>query len=243
MSRIWQTKTIGTALLAGVVLTCSAAAQAQTPAANKVFLDFSVGIQALSGTLETNATFPLFGETASVIATQEVGIAPLLDGRIGFRMLPRFAIAFAVSGIRDRADAEAVATVPSPIFVGSPTMVTLQGQGLTRREVGYHVQVAWLNMLSDKVELSIFGGPSFIYLQQHVMTAAPGGPEGVTASTRNDTGTGIGGNGGVDLVYLVSNRAGVGLLVRYVIGSVDLESTSGVRVGGLHTAGGVRFRF
>lgn len=224
-----------------LVLAGSSGAWAQTPT-GKVFLDVNVGAQAPSQTLETNATLPLFGETASVAAVQTIGSASIIDVRIGYRVTPPFAVAFAVSGRKDQSDARAVASVPSPILFGSPTILNLTTSGLNRREIGYHIEFVWFLPLSDKLELSVFGGPSFIHLQQAVTAAAVTG-QTVSVSSTNETGTAAGANGGVDVTYLLSDRYGVGAFVRYAGGSLDFPSTSGVRVGGVQTGGGLRVRF
>src|SRR2546427_9232537 len=119
---------------AGLVLAGVSGARAQTPTWD-VFLDVNVGVQAPSQTLETNAQFSLFGETATVAALQQIAVAPVIDGRIGYRVLPRLAVAVAVSGRRDESDGLAVASLPSPIAFSSPTITTLTAPGLNRREL------------------------------------------------------------------------------------------------------------
>ena len=218
-------------------------AGAQTsPGSTMLFLDVNVGFQAPSQTLGTNATFPLFGETAVVSAVQNVPVAPVIDARIGYRATPRFSVAVAVSGRKDESDGQALAAIPSPIFVASPTIVNLTSSGLKRREIGYHIHLVWLVPVWDKVEVSVYGGPSFIHLQQTVMSGTLTG-QTISVSSQNETGTAKGGNGGVDVTYLVSNRYGVGFFARYAGGSLDLPSASGVRVGGFQSGGGLRLRF
>ena len=228
-------------ITAGLVLAGISVARAQTPS-SQAFLDVNIGVQGPSQTLETNAVFPLFGETASVAAAQTIGVAPILDARVGYRVLPRFAVALDVSGRKDESEAQAVASVPSPILFGSPTIVNLTTSGLTRREIGYHIQILWFLPLSDQLELSVFGGPSFIRLQQAVTAATVAG-QTVSVSSTNETGTATGVNGGVDVTYLISTRIGVGAFVRYTGASIDLPSTSGVKVGGVQSGGGLRLRF
>jgi hypothetical protein len=51
--------------------------------------------------------------------------------------------------------------------VASPTVVTVQWD-LTRREIGYHPQIVWFVPWSEKFDVSIFAGPSFVRIQQNV---------------------------------------------------------------------------
>ncbi|HZB25950.1 MAG TPA: hypothetical protein VE379_07450, partial [Vicinamibacterales bacterium] len=61
------------------------------------------------------------------------------------------------------------------------------------------------------------------------------------ASSDNTT---VGVHFGVDATYLVTPRIGAGVLVRYSVGSADLEgATDSLTVGGFQIGGGVRLRF
>jgi hypothetical protein len=42
---------------------------------------------------------------------------------------------------------------------------------------------------------------------------------------------------------MINRNFGVGILIRYAGGSVDLESASAVKVGGFQAAAGARIRF
>lgn len=226
---------------AGLVLVGASGARAQAPT-RKAFLDVNVGVQAPSQTLETNTTLSLFGETASVAAAQQIAVAPILDARVGYRVAPSFAVAVAVSGRKDESDAVAIASVPSPILFGSPTITNLTATSLTRRELGYHFQVIWFLPSWNKIAFSVYAGPSLIHLQQAVASATVSG-QSLQVSSTNETTNALGGNGGIDATYLVSDRFGVGAFARYAGGSANLTSTHGVRVGGFQGGGGIRVRF
>jgi hypothetical protein len=48
-----------------------------------------------------------------------------------------------------------------------PRVVAVQSD-LTRREIGYHPQIVWFVPWSEKFDVSIFAGPSFVRIQQNV---------------------------------------------------------------------------
>jgi hypothetical protein len=227
-------------ITASLLLAGASATRAQE--AGGVFLDVNIGIQAPSQTLQTNTQFQLYGETASVLSTQTVGLAPVVDGRLGYHVSDRFGVAFAVSGTRDTADAQGVANVPSPILFGSPTVTTLTASGLQRREIGYHFQFVWYLRKRGGLELSLYGGPSLIHLRQDVPTATASG-QNLSVSSATETANAFGGNGGLDGTYMMSPSFGVGFFARYAGGSADIPSATGVRVGGFQGGGGLRVHF
>ena len=234
-------KTTNLAWIAASLL-LSGASGARAQEAGGVFLDVNIGIQAPSQTLQTNSQFQLYGETASVLSTQTVGLAPVLEGRLGYRVSERFGVAVAVSGTRETADAQGVASVPSPILFGSPTITTLTASGLDRREIGYHFQIVWFLRKAGGLELSLYGGPSVIHLRQDVPTATASG-QNLSVGSATETANAFGGNGGVDGTYMMSPSFGLGFFARYAGGSADIPSATGVRVGGVQGGGGLRIRF
>lgn len=68
---------------------------------------------------------------------------------------------------------------------------------------------------------------------------------GTVANQRSDTGLGF--NAGVDAVWYFSRHFGIGWLVRFTRGTVDLVSADGdnvsVDVGGVHGGLGLRLSF
>ena len=224
-------RTVGVLVMVGLALS-GAEARAQTAPEARTFFDINGGVQLLSPTLDAGTDFLLFGETGTVRTSQNIGAGILGDARLGHRVNRRLAVAFAVSGFTTKSAGLGIVSEPSPILVASPTVVTVQSD-LTRREIGYHPQIVWFVPWSEKVDVSMFVGPSFVRVQQTVFTA----------SVSNETGMAFGGNAGIDATHLVSDRWGVGLFARYVIARVDLPSASGVKAGGLQLGGGLRFTF
>ena len=75
------------------------------------------------------------------------------------------------------------------------------------------------------------------------------GVEGTQVQTPSQK-TGIGGNVGVDVTYMLPDMIGVGGLIRYTAASISPTAPDGVTitptsidVGGLQVGGGLRLRF
>ena len=68
-----------------------------------------------------------------------------------------------------------------------------------------------------------------------------------SATTGERSASAIGAHAGADVAYYFSERIGIGGMVRFSRGSVELDSADGGTaasdVGGLHTSGGLRIRF
>jgi hypothetical protein len=234
-------RTVGSLILVGLALG-SAEARAQTTPDARTFFDINGGGQVLSPTLDAGSSFLLFGENGAVRTTQDMGAGAMADIRLGHRISRRLAVAFAVSGFTKKSAGQGTVSEPSPIVVASPTVVTVQSD-LTRREIGYHPQIVWFVPWSEKFDVSVFVGPSFVHVQQDVITASVSSTQVVAVGTANETGMAFGGNAGIDATRSVSDRWGLGVFARYVFATADLPSATGVKAGGLQLGGGLRFKF
>jgi hypothetical protein len=207
-----------------------------------LFLDINVGIGAKSTALDTGGTFALFGEDGSAAGRVEPGATGMFDVRVGYRMRPRLGFAAAVSAGQNESAGGTIASVPSPIRFASPTIVSLEAPGMKRREVGIHVQAVYFLPLGARTLVTFAGGPSFVHLQQGVPNVVVNGVSPVVV-TSNESGSGVGGNVGLDLTQMLSDSFGVGLFARYAAASVNLPSASSVRAGGLQGGAGARIKF
>ena len=104
------------------------------------------------------------------------------------------------------------------------------------------------------VRIHLFGGPTWFNAAQDLVSeitfdqAYP--YDAVTYSGANvgeGAASAIGAHAGADVAYYFSDRIGVGGMVRFSRGSVELDSADGgtavSNVGGVHTSGGLRIRF
>jgi len=132
-------------------------------------------------------------------------------------------------------------SVPDPIVYGAFTVWTASPR-LNQTEFATHVKVSYLRRITDKMDLTVSGGPSFVHLSKDIVGGTvTGGTATITVATQTTSGLGV--NGGADLNYFMTSRWGAGLFARYVAASVDLPAASGVTVGGFQGGLGLRVRF
>ena len=152
------------------------------------------------------------------------------------------------------APADIAARLPHPFFFDAPRTVEGTEGDLTRDETAIHLSFRWSVRDGDKVELTVFAGPSRIELDHDLATAVRFDQtypfdEATYAGThrRVESGDAIGYHLGIDVVRKFRGAVGIGGVVRYSQAGIDLDGPGGVSVpvdaGGLTAAVDLRFRF
>jgi hypothetical protein len=234
-----------------LVLACAASdawAQGQTGSVipEHVFVNVNAGAQPAQRTIDKSETFSVYGETASVSSVVPIRNGALFDVSVGYRVWQKLAIAVGYSTFGRPSDTSVVAVVPSPIAFDQFKTTTADRTDLEHEEKAIHIQVVWFIPVSDKIDVSISAGPSFIRVSQDVISAvtiAPGTQDINTLTATTEEGTAKGGNVGLDINYLFTKNVGAGVFARYAGGSLDLPSAPGLQVGGFQVGAGVRLRF
>ena len=148
-------------------------------------------------------------------------------------------------------------TVPHPILFGSDRSANVEVGMLRHSAQATHIHVSWRIAIPavEKLDLTVYGGPSLFNVTQGVVTGVvisePSGPPFATVSidqvTQDEhTRNGWGGHVGADVTYMWTTYVGLGGFARFAAGSVDVPSGGGessVQVGGFQSGGGLRFRF
>jgi len=214
------------------------------------FLNVNFGVQATSRTLDEGSTFVLYEETGTVEGTREVGAGPLFDLSGAFRVWNNVLVGVAYSRFSDKGDLVLDARVPDPLHFDRPRAATLTLADAAHTEHAFHVQVLYALPLTEKLDLTFGGGPSFFALSQDVLdelTATEGSTLTVTGTPASVSESAVGYNLGADLAYLFTDRVGAGVFARYSEATVDMSAGEGVtrdvKVGGFQLGGGLRFRF
>jgi hypothetical protein len=99
--------------------------------------------------------------------------------------------------------------------------------------------------ISEKMDVTVSIGPSFIHVIQDVVSSitVPEPTQDIVYTLDNESGTAVGINVGVDGNYMLTRNYGVGVFIRYAGGSADLPHAPDLKVGGFQVGGGARIRF
>jgi hypothetical protein len=218
------------------------------------FLNINVAQQTGSRHFANRATFPVYGESASLSGTQKVGGATMFDLGGGVRVWRRLTLGVSLNTMSTHSDLDVTGTVPNPLFANRPRTVTAHADDLSHSETDAHLQASWFVPLTDHLDISIFAGPSFFHVSQEQLSgvnlAEAGFPysqvtvTGVTTEKHDDTAVGY--NVGFDGTWLFTRRLGVGAFARYTHAKAEFESgdsTSSLNVGGLQVGIGLHVRF
>ena len=236
-----MTKTTSILWIATALIMSAAPAAAQTT--KNLFLDLNAGVQVASRTFVVDASPIVFGETAIISTSHDVGSAGLFDVSAGYRVWRDLSIAIGFSFAGGSADAAMTAAVPDPLFHDRRVVTNVTVDSLSHSEKTFYLQALWTVPVTDKMDASFSFGPSFINVSQELVSnvSVSGGTATPLPETQSDTAKGF--NVGADLSYMLNPRYGVGGFVRYVGGSVGLPSVTELKVGGFQIGGGARLRF
>jgi hypothetical protein len=258
-------KTVATSLLLAGVMAAPAAAQSTgaarpqprpTAAARaaapgpteRVFISVNGGWQASTTAFDDARSFELNAETARFTADYEVRSAPAIDASGFVRLWRGLAAGVGVTRFSDDGDIAVAGTLPHPFFFNRDRAISGTAAG-TREETAVHLQAAYVIPAGRKLQIVVFGGPSFFTVKQSVVTdigysdrfpfdeATYTGAE-VETESESKTGFTVGG----DVGYYFSRHVGVGGFVRVARATVTF-SLGEVDAGGLVAGGGVRLKF
>lgn len=227
----------------------AADASAQTlQSTDRAFAGLSFGGQTKARTYRTSGSLPLYDETATFESTVGIGASTLFDLSGGVRVRNNFAVGLGLARYSDTSNGAFTASIPDPVLFDTPRAGSATVEGLKHTETQVHVSVYWLQPVTDKVDVSIYAGPTFFSVKQDLpsgFTVSPGTATIATVTQTEVKENAVGLHGGVDVRYLIRNNAGVGLFLRYAQGRVDSDLVQGGRmeVGGFQYGAGLRVRF
>ena len=196
---------------------------------------------------------PIYGETATYGASHASSGGGGFDIGGGIRVWGNLAAGIAVTSFSSPSAATVSGSVPHPLFFDRPRTVAADLTGLEYKELGVHLQAVWVMPISEKIIVSAGAGPSFFSVDQGLLGAVGVGQETAPFSSVSIAVTGntvsesvVGGNVGVDVKYMFTERLGGGVFVRWTGGSVDLPAAGGAQsidVGGVQSGAGIRLAF
>jgi hypothetical protein len=236
---------------AGIVALCLCAApqiaSAQTMQwTDKGYVTFNVGTQIGSDDLNTNSSFPLYDETATVSSTQKISGGAFFEIGGAYRVWGNNLLAgLSVTRTKSDADVALTASVPDPVFFDRPRAVSDTRADAGHSETAIHLNAIWMIPVANKIDVGVFGGPSIFMVKQDTITSftvtEPGPTLNAPLTDVKKTTAGV--NFGVDVQYLVTRNVAVGGVARYAWGSASIEGADDkLGVGGFQIGVGVRYR-
>jgi hypothetical protein len=223
----------------------------------KPFASLNFGYQSQSQDLTQQGEFTLYDEAGSFEGQHALDGGGFFEigGGVGLSRNFSVGISYARRSKATR-DVQVTATVPSPIFTDTFRTASATLAGLEHTERAVHIQAMWQVPVTVEFDVTLFAGPSFFKAKDDLVEGVTVGEVGgdfsevnlgVVGPTRQSNSS-VGFNLGVDGRYMVTRNAGIGAMLRYTRGQVDLTSPTGqedfkIDTGGLEIAGGLRFRF
>lgn len=241
-------------------------AVAQPTPTDRIVVRLDVGSRPASRTFGTHRRFTVFAEQGSFETNYGVDQGSVVDGGISYLLWRNLAVGLDVSSYRSINTAQITSQLPHPFFFDLPRTTTGVSGGLARHELGVHIQSLWVSQLTDWLVMSLSGGPSLISARQDLVSSVEHAEIGfpfeapifVNHTVNAESGITVGWNTGVSIDtfflhrlpglsrYGVLENAGLGLLFRYLRGSLNLQTNDDpvhVDLGGLQITAGLRLRF
>ena len=222
-------------------------AHAQMKWTDKGFANINIGGQSGSHNLETTTTFVVYDEDAEVTTTQKTGGGFLFDINGGYKVWHNLVAAVGYTFLSDSTDGAVTANIPDPDHFGEFRHVTTTADNLSHAEHAINFMGVWMVPVTDKIDVGVSFGPTIFIVKQDVAGAItftePGANvTGIAKDRQSKTGAGV--NFGVDVTYLLTPKMGVGGILRYTWGSVDIDGAKdSLTVGGFQLGVGARYRF
>jgi hypothetical protein len=218
----------------------------------RYLLSANGGFQIGSRDFATATTFEVYAEPAALESSGEIKNGPAFDFGLAYMINDEFAVGAAFSFFTSEDDVDVIAHVPHPIITDQIRTATYTATGLNNNQPALHFQAIWMVPFTTDLDFAVSAGPSLVFTSLDVVTGANLLPEdspftsptidSVTVSEESKTAFGI--NLGVDAIYRLAPRYGLGVTARYVWASADIEGlTDSLTVGGLQLLGGLRVRF
>jgi hypothetical protein len=220
---------------------------ASTPA-ERVTISVNASYLTASRTFDDTRTFGVNVEQGSFTTDYQVEPSVGVDVGAIVRLWHGLGAGVAFTTHKDDRDLAVEGSIPHPLLFDRPRAVEGTAPG-TRDETAIHLQIAYVVPVGRKLQVVVFGGPSFFTIKQSVVTgityddAYPYDEAtftGADVELEEEKKTGF--NVGADVGYYFSRNVGVGGIVRFSQTNVTF-SLGEVDAGGAMVGGGVRLRF
>jgi hypothetical protein len=246
-------QTLASLIVCAAVISARDAGAQTNPWGNNGYVSLNGLYQSTPINFTTDAKLEVNQETGAVRTGHRIKPGPVYDVSAGGKIRGRLGVGYAMS-YRNQTDLASIsASVPHPLYFSQQRLVAGEA-GLKRQDLAMHLSAMWLVPVSEAVQVSVFGGPTYFRVTQdmvrnvEITEAYPFDQAvytGVAASTEHASRMGY--NAGADVAVFFTRTLGVGGLVRFSQGTVDMPlpdgSSTSTKVGGLQTGAGIRVRF
>ena len=240
------------ALIAICILLAGNSADAQPASERTRVVSVNLGTQFISDAFMNRVAFSEHGESSTFEAHYDVTWHHSIDGEIAGRIWKGLALGLAGSHVAEPVTARVEAEVPHPFFFGFPRLASGVRQGLTRREIGLHVQGQYWWFVGETFLLRASWGPTVFIARQDLVSEIDTLEAGIDFErvlltnhrARTVTAGSLGFNLGFDGSWFLTERLGLGFRVRYSRGTATVmlgnQSPTPLELGGTHITGGLR---
>lgn len=209
------------------------------------------GVLFAPGTFSQSFTLTRNVETLPVQTSLSLGVAPFFDGGARVRVTRTLSIGAVGFLSASKADGSLDAQVPHPFYFNQPRAIGGTLSRLDHSERGVHVELAYPISVARGREITVFGGPSFVHVQQALVTdlayteSYPFDTATFSnATTGAVTANAFGANVGADVTWRLGRSVRAGALVRYTFANPTLTAAPGnsvsMHAGGYQVGGGLR---
>jgi hypothetical protein len=209
--------------------------------------------QSTPRTFTTTSTLEVNQEAGEVRTGHRIAPGPVYDVAAGAKVRRNLGVSLAASYRQQTELGQVSATIPHPFYFNQARLVAGEA-GLKHSDVALHLAAQYMMPVSERLQVSLFGGPTYFRVNQDVVSNVETNETfpydeaqfaGATASREHASHIGF--NAGTDVSLFFTRRLGVGGLVRYSQGTVQLPTPGGsaasLKVGGLQAGAGVRVKF
>ncbi len=227
--------------------------------ADRGYVNIGFGVESGSSSITDTQNLVIYEEAGNVTSSTTWTSGSLIDAGFGVRVWRNMTVGIGYHQEENDTDGQLTGAIPSPIFFNRPRTVD-QDAVLDRKERAAHLVFGWVMPFSEKLDVMVFGGPSFFRLEQDGVAPFDSTDIGERGSPFNEVVLDVdvetrkkslvGYNVGVDATYILwSNddlRVGAGGFVRFTQASGDilqLVNEQPTKVGGVQFGFGARIRF
>ena len=239
--------------VAALVLVADASS-AQTLTTQRGFVVVNGGYQLTSSDFTDGATRRQYAEDGRIDTAYTVKTGLGFDVAGGAVVWKQLGVSVGVTRFSTSTPASLTGTVPHPFFFNRARSIDGSVSGLNREELAIHMQARGILEAGPRLQVMVFGGPSWFQVKQGVVTdvtIAESYPyDAVTfqsAVTSESKASKIGFNAGGDVAFFFSRQVGVGVTAQFAQTTIEIAAAGGstreLTVGGGKVGGGLRLRF